>query len=346
MTHDGRDFLTSAVRTERSGEVVTQSSTRATYGSDGMLHRRSIERRPTPASPRGAALLEEGDDYVFHFAGRPVAQWRLGTVTAADGDVESIDILIFLHTDHLATPILATDAAGNELWRGGFEPFGVDYNGAAEAGIFVRMPGQWQDATWSQNGDGETLYYNVHRWYAPDTGKYTRPDPIGLRGGVNVLAYVFSNPVSFVDPDGRRTIVFAGCDVFFLDDENNQVRSCSAGSGFPGADHTHQDKKNIGPIPEGEWSINPREFSGGWLKDMVRDPGWGKWRAPIHPEADTVTYGRDGFFLHGENRENRPGSAGCVDIGDCDSWARDWAMEAPDKPIKFIVNYAQARVCN
>lgn len=37
---------------------------------------------------------------------------------------------------------------------------------------------------------------------------------------------------------------------------------------------------------------------------------------------------------------------GCVDIGDCDTWARDWAMEEPDQPITFLVRYVQGRICN
>jgi uncharacterized protein RhaS with RHS repeats len=29
---------------------------------------------------------------------------------------------------------------------------------------------------------GRGVYYNVHRWYERGTGRYTRPDPIGLAG--------------------------------------------------------------------------------------------------------------------------------------------------------------------
>ena len=39
-----------------------------------------------------------------------------------------------------------------ELWQGGFEPFEQDYNGAQAAGVFLRFPGQWDDAAWSEAG--------------------------------------------------------------------------------------------------------------------------------------------------------------------------------------------------
>jgi hypothetical protein len=45
------------------------------------------------------------------------------------------------------------------------------------------------------------LYYNYHRYYGPEIGRYLTADPIGLDGGVNLYAYV-NNPVNWVDPDG------------------------------------------------------------------------------------------------------------------------------------------------
>ena len=53
---------------------------------------------------------------------------------------------------------------------------------------------------------GAGVYYNVHRWYQPATGRYTRPDPIGLLGAVNLYGYVRANPLRWFDPLGLRKI--------------------------------------------------------------------------------------------------------------------------------------------
>ncbi|MDU3454211.1 MAG: RHS repeat-associated core domain-containing protein, partial [Proteus mirabilis] len=50
--------------------------------------------------------------------------------------------------------------------------------------------------------DKETgLHYNTFRYYAPDLGRFTQQDPIGLAGGINLYAYA-PNPLTWVDPWG------------------------------------------------------------------------------------------------------------------------------------------------
>jgi RHS repeat-associated protein len=199
FTYDGRDYLTLADTAAlpfldgfETGDVCAWSAAlgipapptcpplpavHPTYSSEGLLH--ALQRATAPQR-----------SYVFHFAGRPVAQMDL------TGTTESWKLLT---VDHLGTPIAATSTSGGLLWRGGFEPFGADWSGA---GVFLRFPGQWVDGVWGSTGLG--LSYNLHRWYDSLLGRYIEPDPIGLRGGFNVMLYVEGNPLLGTDRLGLK----------------------------------------------------------------------------------------------------------------------------------------------
>ncbi len=157
----------------------TLATTEPTYSSEGILHR--------VAAPAQAHA-------VFYFAGRPIAQ------LAESGD------FLYLTTDHLGTSILATGEAGSVEWQGGFEPFGADFSGASAAGVFLRFPGQWENESWAESGPGSGTGYNLHRWYQAATGRYNRPDPLGLRGGHHPYLFALSSPTTLVDPFGLYTI--------------------------------------------------------------------------------------------------------------------------------------------
>ncbi len=47
------------------------------------------------------------------------------------------------------------------------------------------------------------LYYYGYRFYDPNTQRWVNRDPIRERGGVNLYCFSRSNPMNFIDPDGR-----------------------------------------------------------------------------------------------------------------------------------------------
>lgn len=66
---------------------------------------------------------------------------------------------------------------------------------AADAGIFLRFPGQWADGLIEEGG-----VYNVNRWYQATTGRYSRVDPLLVSHEVSVdeLAYVYAESSPFL----------------------------------------------------------------------------------------------------------------------------------------------------
>ena len=115
----------------------------------------------------------------------------------------------YLHTNHLGAPEAATDSTGKPVWKVRYAAFGVvtpDARVHSARGTFtqpLRLPGQVED---EETG----LYYNDHRYYDPRTGRYLSPDPLGLHASANAYAYVESNPLKYVDPEGLVLFAFDG----------------------------------------------------------------------------------------------------------------------------------------
>ncbi len=96
-------------------------------------------------------------------------------------------------TDHLGTPHGLISKAGEETTDLRANAFGqTEVSGEPLA---LRFAGQMEDR---ETG----AYYNFHRDYEPDLGRYRESDPIGLRGGINMFGYVDGNPENSHDSLG------------------------------------------------------------------------------------------------------------------------------------------------
>ncbi len=118
--------------------------------------------------------------------------------------------IYYVHTDHLNTPRMVTDTAGNRRWDWSpftGEPFGATAPNEAplsqtapqQFAFNLRFPGQYLD---KESGTS----YNYYRNYNPATGRYLQSDPIGLAGGLNTYGYVAGNPLSYADPFGLSKV--------------------------------------------------------------------------------------------------------------------------------------------
>lgn len=122
----------------------------------------------------------------------------------------SDETIVYLHTNHLGAPELATDGQGNPVWTAAYAPFGrIIRAGTADHSrnfkLNLRLPGQYED---EETG----LHYNGQRYYDPERGQYLSPDPLGLRAGLNAYSYAANNPLKYIDPEGLILFAFDGTD--------------------------------------------------------------------------------------------------------------------------------------
>jgi RHS repeat-associated protein len=257
LTYDGRGFLTRSRLTFSESTDFVQ--TEPVYSSEGLLLARRFHQQTTRGGDGDNGppiqLVTKHTTSLFYFAGRPVAQLR--RFEAGGG----ADELLFLTTDHLGVPILATDKAGEAAWAGGLDPFGAPFvfprtkppgeddpptpppPGDGEAfnacepeqpeglapiesiGLFLRFPGQWDDPSFHSHGLRGGLYYNVHRWYVSSTGRYSSADPLDwIRPGAHVYIYANGSPVRFKDPFGLLWVDCEDCDQLYDAIENAMRR--------------------------------------------------------------------------------------------------------------------------
>ncbi len=115
----------------------------------------------------------------------------------------------YFHNDISGTPVLATDANGNVVWKGNYRPFGERLNNSsAQVGNAIGFAGKPFDANTG-------LSYMGARYYDPGLGRFmgvdAAPADPGSLHGINRYAYANNNPYKYVDPDGHSPI-----DVAFL----------------------------------------------------------------------------------------------------------------------------------
>jgi len=141
-------------------------------------------------SETSSAQKQIAYEYIW-FGGQPLAQVETATSTIS-----------WYATDHLGTPIIATDGAAQIVWRAEYDPYGTihAFRNGANKHHPLRLPGQ-------EETRDATISYNIFRWYRAGWGRYTQADPLGPAGDANPYAYVYGNPISFEDPLGLYTIV-------------------------------------------------------------------------------------------------------------------------------------------
>jgi RHS repeat-associated protein len=147
-------------------------------------------------------------------------------IAVIDGVNNASPVTSYAHTDHLTRPIRLTNAAKATVWQAQWLPHGGAYSITGTATQNLRFPGQYFLIE-------QGLAYNWHRFYDATTGRYTQPDPYGVRpmidlstglqehydyrapgfhDGPSKYAYAKNSPIMKTDPDGRAVpAVIAAC---------------------------------------------------------------------------------------------------------------------------------------
>jgi len=106
----------------------------------------------------------------------------------------------YYHNDLNGLPERLTEADGRDTWRATYTVWGNTVEEVREPYYIeeqnLRLQGQYLDR---ETG----LHFNTFRFYDPDIGRFTTPDPIGLLGGQNLYVYA-PNPIAWIDPEGLK----------------------------------------------------------------------------------------------------------------------------------------------
>jgi RHS repeat-associated protein len=213
--------------------------------------------------------------------------------------------LLYIHTDHLGIPRVLSDSSRQVVWKAAYDAFGSatisdDPDGDGQpVQMNLRLMGQYHDA---ETG----MHYNYMRDYDPTNGRYLQSDPIGIAGGLNTYIYGLNNPLSYVDPSGLICEYAQRAGTFTCWNASGQIyASCRgySGNGIGLNNPTAQHLQNVGPIPQGRYTV------GGTTTRR------GAGTRPLAPDPTNNMHGRAGFLLHGDNRAaNNTASQGCIII--------------------------------
>ena len=228
--------------------------------------------------------------------------------------------------------------------------------------------------------DPETgLYYYGYRYYKPRIMCWLTEDPIGDSGGANLYAFCGNSVTVLFDKLGRfpsstRQCSKNGVVISFVFDGKTLSGgsfSTTAASGRPQKTNTpltlvtdkfgriigtrvtynyefdyskeRQKIRDVGPTPEGTYYILVNEKRTKWNSvrtHILRHAGWGDYGWSLHPEPNTETYGRSGFFIHGGSEW---GSAGCIDLTNGDEKLSRFLEGLCNCYIPVVVKYVVDR---
>jgi RHS repeat-associated protein len=148
-----------------------------------------------------------GDQELTEYAGtvgQPIS-WSKRFIygPGLDEPVASYDpagVLLYQFADVQGSVIAQINSAGQVTEKHGYTAYGLS-NSLGTNTASYQYAGRRLD-------QDTGLYYNRARYYAPTLGRFLNPDPIFIKGGLNLYAYTGNDPLNGTDPSGQYTFQF------------------------------------------------------------------------------------------------------------------------------------------
>jgi RHS repeat-associated protein len=113
------------------------------------------------------------------------------------GTLKNKQCLYYLF-DELGSVNAVTNEVGLPVQYYIYDPYGNITNATNDPVNNLTFVGRYDG--WRDWDTGLTQF--VHRWYSSDIGRWVSKDPIGIKAGMNVYAYVYNNSLNKNDPLG------------------------------------------------------------------------------------------------------------------------------------------------
>ncbi len=186
---------------------INGGSQKFTFQYDADHRRVSKKNFTTPVAVYAGDLYEKHDQgsdgiirHIFYIHGpeRVVAQFEIKVWGSPE------EQFFYLHNDHLGSVETAVDSQGNALTFK-YDPFGVQ-TPAGSHDLRRGFTFHEEDDDVTENADDPGLINMKGRVYDPKIARFVTADPLVSdplsSQGYNRYAYVFNNPLAFVDPSG------------------------------------------------------------------------------------------------------------------------------------------------
>jgi RHS repeat-associated protein len=170
-----------------------------TYQYDALGNRTSATHNGTVTQylndPSGLGSVEAE----FNGSGQLIAHYTFGPDLASA--VPASGTPAYYHFDAAGNTAQMTTSSGTVVNSYSYLPFGEKVTSVAG----VSNPFTYV-AQFGVMDEGSGLYFMRNRWYNPTLGRFNQTDPIGLTGDVNLYRYAANNPLTFVDPNGTKSL--------------------------------------------------------------------------------------------------------------------------------------------